>query len=255
MNFRYRDLFANNLSVFTVENRDYRPIGVLYYAFLSSDALVLFARWLLRVSHPAQEARSPVSVCRQFRRVSCIRFPLCECTASASERLHSCFQKTQRLQATITSLIDFLQFCTSLEWNSYARLSQIYSSALYLFKRRFSIIRLSWICHCSEINFNSNQVEPFSRNNARLKESRARMPGITTASAFTYHLGIDSKRQNKLGLERAFFLARCARGSRLSRHRHFGNFPADDVRDAVSRVRSGIFAETLREATVVPAEQ
>jgi len=37
------------------------------------------------------------------------------------------------------------------------------------------------------------------------------------------------------------------------RYCHFGNFPADDARDAVSRVRSGIFAETLREATIVPA--
>lgn len=36
---------------------------------------------------------------------------------------------------------------------------------------------------------------------------------------------------------------------------YFGNFPADDARNAVSRVRGGIFAETLREATVVSAEQ
>lgn len=51
----------------------------------------------------------------------------------------------------------------------------------------------------------------------------------------------------------------CGRGNDLLRNAwrycHFGNFPADDARDAVSRVRSGIFAEMLREATVVPAEQ
>jgi len=37
--------------------------------------------------------------------------------------------------------------------------------------------------------------------------------------------------------------------------RYCGNFPADDARNAVSQVRGGIFAETLREATVASAEQ
>lgn len=37
--------------------------------------------------------------------------------------------------------------------------------------------------------------------------------------------------------------------------RRAADFPAEDAPGAVSRVRNGIFAEMLLEATVVPAEQ
>lgn len=213
------------------------------------------SRKIIRQSRSLRLASSPVPLysssflettpCKKFllRRQSCkFRcpcFPLRDYLPRISSNTRRLCKILARKQASHRSLISFLNKFTYLcKHHNYAPLSVFLFIPIYL----------------AHVEITTWKKDHFKNHERRIEFTIKR-------SVLWIYLSLKVKRtshetESISKKSSLFFFARYV-GNRLLRNacQVLRNFPVDDARNAVSQVRGGIFAETLREATVASAEQ